>query len=288
MGKILKHHYPNRSLDLAGLRALSKELFPDHCDDQELNEETEPCIIDADKEQVQKHSPSPRPTQPPAKQKGLVLEEIGPLHEELGCLMRDSKDEWRYIGAEGGISFNAAVRYLAPNALASKEDKDVIPGMKTTVMPPTSAEGQSRDRIRPNEIYLPQRGHCSQYVDTYLEEVHSSYWLYSREDLQAKVDRIYMAHDPVSSSWLCSLYSIFALGSQNPGTASNLDARTSSEYLLMAKSLIPRVCDEAGLESVRALILVVSLPCWEGMKALTPYRLLHCNHIASQIRRTYI
>lgn len=33
----------------------------------------------------------------------------------------------------------------------------------------------------------------------------------------------------------------------------------SSDYLAIAKDMVPEVCDEADLDSVRALILLVSL-----------------------------
>jgi len=71
-----------------------------------------------------------------------------------------------------------------------------------------------------------------------------------------------------SASWLCSLYSIFALGSagtseegavasaylaRDSGSLVSSDPRSSKDYLALAKSLVPRVCDEADVDSVQAL-----------------------------------
>jgi len=60
----------------------------------------------------------------------------------------------------------------------------------------------------------------------------------------------------LSSSWLCSLCCIFALGSMESGNSYN--TMVSSDYLAIAKDMVPEVCDEADLDSVRALILLVS------------------------------
>ena len=68
---------------------------------------------------------------------------------------------------------------------------------------------------------------------------------------------------------MCSLYSIFAIGaadsnldpdqSSNYGTyASPSDEKTSTDYITLAKQLIPAVYDEAELDSIRALAIMVS------------------------------
>jgi hypothetical protein len=59
---------------------------------------------------------------------------------------------------------------------------------------------------------------------------------------------------------MCSLYCIFILGALG---SSRLDTETeppiSEGYLEIAKSLVPEVCDEADLDSIRALLLLVRL-----------------------------
>jgi hypothetical protein len=74
-----------------------------------------------------------------------------------------------------------------------------------------------------------------------------------------------------TSSWLCSLYAIFALGaasnenSQNPlinnfispETRRIPDAKASEGYLALAKALVPAVHDEADIDSIRALAILV-------------------------------
>lgn len=42
------------------------------------------------------------------------------------------------------------------------------------------------------------------------------------------------------------------------GTGSNHDSMISSDYLAIAKEMVSEICDEADLDSVRALILLVS------------------------------
>ena len=161
-----------------------------------------------------------------------------------------------YVGADSGISFNAAVRTLHPDAIASKLDKDIIPGMKTTSLPPNTP-GSTPGSVLHSEITLPPREQCYQYVSRYFDEVHCLYWLYSSEQFHTRLEHTYSSRSPATASWICSLYSIFALGCQNSTDASpSIDGYSSSDWLAMAKGLISRVCDEADLDSIRALILL--------------------------------
>ena len=151
------------------------------------------------------------------------------------------------MGADSGISFNAAVRTLHPDSLASKLDKDIIPGMKTSTLPPNTP-GSTPGSILHSEISLPPRDHCLQYISRYFDEVHCLYWLYSSEQFHTRLERTYSSQAPATASWICSLYSIFALGSQNSIDAHpSMHGRSSGDWLAMAKELIPRVCDEADL-----------------------------------------
>lgn len=124
----------------------------------------------------------------------------------------------------------------------------------------------------PTRPYLPPREYCDYYVARFFEEVHCIYWLYPIEQFHARLDDTYVTGSgAAASSWLCSLYAIFALGaasnenSQNPlindfvpsETRWIPDAKTSESYLALAKALIPAVHDEADIDSIRALAIFV-------------------------------
>ena len=130
--------------------------------------------------------------------------------------------------------------------------------MKNTLMPPATSESSPGDPVHPTEIQLPPRDLGLEYVTRYFEEVHYLYWLYPAT-FHVRLENTYISREAVSASWMCSLYAIFALGSQKTlGMRRSLDGRSSYDYLAMAKSLISRVCDEANLDSIRAHILLVS------------------------------
>lgn len=125
--------------------------------------------------------------------------------------------------------------------------------------------------------YLPPRGCCNYYVSRFFEEVHCIYWLYPIEHFHARLDDTYAGFDTlISRSWLCSLYSICALGAAEGNKSNNpilveVDEKTSLDYLALAKALLPKVHDEADIDSVRALaILVRILQHW-----------IHCLHFIS-------
>lgn len=120
--------------------------------------------------------------------------------------------------------------------------------------------------------YLPQRQICDYYISQFLEHVHNTHWFYSIELFLNRVDRTYggTASD-VSSSWICSLYAIFALGSSSYSenhsiygsdgpTLIRRDEKTSIDYITMAKQLIPTLYDEADIDSIRALAILVRVP----------------------------
>jgi len=67
---------------------------------------------------------------------------------------------------------------------------------------------------------------------------------------------------------MCSLFAIFALGAANydelsghsplpPGSPAALDVKSSKDYIALAKQLIPFVYDEADIDSIRALAIMV-------------------------------
>jgi hypothetical protein len=68
---------------------------------------------------------------------------------------------------------------------------------------------------------------------------------------------------------MCSLYAVFAIGAANyeqpngqsplpAGSPAASDDRASADYITLAKQLIPTVYDEADLDSIRALAIMVS------------------------------
>ena len=200
MSKILKHCLPDRSLDLADLRALSEQLDLQQAKGNDTSSVGSATLSPAKSDSTQSRTTKDQQPVASQQQNGLVLEEIGSLHEELGCLMQDSRGEYRYIGADSGISFNAAVRYLKPDSLAAKLDIDVIPGMKTTALPPATSESSPGDQVHPTEIQLPPRDLCLEYVAKYFEEVHCLYWLYSSEQFHTRLENTYSRREPVSAS----------------------------------------------------------------------------------------
>jgi len=124
----------------------------------------------------------------------------------------------------------------------------------------------------PNQPYLPPREYCDHYVARFFDEVHCIYWLYPIEQFHSRLDETYMTGSATaSSSWLCSLYAIFALGASSeeaaqsslsgnlflPGMNRGSNVKTSEDYLALAKGLIPAVNDEADIDSIRALAILV-------------------------------
>lgn len=178
-----------------------------------------------------------------------------------------------YVGAYSEIAFNAAVCTMKDPPSPEIEDSKIILPPKEN-FPPQKPE---RTRLllevtSPAHPYLPPREYCDYYVARFFEEVHCIYWLYPIEQFHARLDDTYVTGSgAATSSWLCSLYAIFALGaasnenSQNPlindfvssETRRIPDAKTSESYLALAKALVPAVHDEADIDSIRALAILV-------------------------------
>jgi aldehyde dehydrogenase (NAD+) len=78
---------------------------------------------------------------------------------------------------------------------------------------PPQTPSSPRDLPNIDLPYLPPREHCDYYIARYFEEVHCLYWLYPTEQFHARLEETYLNYHTISSrSWLCSLYSICALG----------------------------------------------------------------------------
>ena len=150
-----------------------------------------------------------------------------------------------------------------------RKDPSIIPTPKVGSYPPTlPVASPSTDSGAEESYYLPSRQLCDIYVSRFLEDVHCTYWLYPVEALLQRVDSTYSESAPSSSSsWMCSLYTIFSIGAANyVGTNGNspppdwpaaLDTKTSEDYLALAKQLIPTVYDEADIDSIRAMAIMV-------------------------------
>ncbi|KAF2280517.1 aldehyde dehydrogenase-like protein [Westerdykella ornata] len=253
--RILEYFFPDRELNLHTLRALAKEAA-----DGTLTPATSlpPGVSPAQSQGTNGEELSPEEPEP-------VVESVSELHEPLGCLMRDSQGRFRYIGAHSEIPFNAAVCAIGKER---PKGSTLIPPPKVGSYPPALlTPSPSQDGSSPAEqYYLPPREICDYYISRFLEEVHCTHWFYSIEAFLNRVDRTYSEQGPeMSSSWLCSLYAIFALGaSGNDGRASQsvvnpsapYDDKDTTDYISMAKRLIPAVYDEADIDSIRALAIL--------------------------------
>lgn len=158
------------------------------------------------------------------------------------------------------MRWNHAAR-LASNKSATGDPRIIQP-LKTGLLPPTTPESPVSD---PGKRWLPSRPLCMDYVGRFFQQIHSMHWFYSAEQFYTLLDQTLDGETtPSSASWLCALYSIFALGSMKPyagefvASTQSEDNKQASEYLLMAKELSSAVTEEASIESVRALGLLVS------------------------------
>ncbi|KPI38713.1 uncharacterized protein AB675_5719 [Cyphellophora attinorum] len=257
MAKLVKHHYgPN--VDLETLRSLTANL-----NDGNDSSPTDPSTSSPNNASPKKGTSSHVESAPGSVPKtespdGVPLEDIDSLHEQLGCMMQDSTGEYRYMSAVTGFSFNAAVRDLHPSTkIARGPDRDVIPPMKTMVLPPATPQSPAAASSQIH-IRMPPKALAYHYVNRYFSQVHCLYWLYSTEQFHTRFENSYTASNQ-TASWACSLYSIFALASQRaPESNSEPDERTASDYLALAKATVPQVCDEADLDSIRALMLLAT------------------------------
>ncbi|KAI4643448.1 uncharacterized protein J4E88_010472 [Alternaria novae-zelandiae] len=247
--RILEHFFPGHELNLQSLRTIAKAIKEgtfnaepvQHTEglfsnDQESPEDAE-SVDDGEEQDVQE------------------------LHEPLGCMMKDSRGKFRYVGAHSEIPFNAAVATLG----MQRKDPSIIPGPKVGSYPPTlPGSSPSNSPGFEESYYLPGRELCDVYISRFLEDVHCTYWLYPVETLLRRIENTYSESAPrSSSSWMCCLYTMFAIGAANyvgpngnsppPDWPAALDPKTSEDYITLAKQLIPAVYDEADVDSIRAM-----------------------------------
>ena len=148
---------------------------------------------------------------------------------------------------------------------------NIIGPPKVGLYPPPLAASTASDPGSPGRpFFLPRRELCDYYISRFLEDVHCTHWLYSIEQFLYRVDGTYSGKaGPPSNSWMCSLYAILGLGAANyeepsgqsplpPGSPAASDVKSSEDYMALAKELLPAVYDEADIDSIRALAIMVS------------------------------
>ncbi|CAN9129962.1 unnamed protein product [Alternaria alternata] len=250
--RILEHFFPGHELNLQSLRTIAKAI-KDGTFNAEPVQHTEGLFS----------SDQASPEDAESVEDGEE-QDVNELHEPLGCMLKDSRGKFRYVGAHSEIPFNAAVATLG----MQRKDPSIIPGPKVGSYPPNlPVASPSTDSGAEESYYLPGRELCDIYISRFLEDVHCTYWLYPVESLLRRVDSTYSESAPrSSSSWMCCLYTMFAIGAANyVGSNSNspppdwpaaLDLKTSEDYITLAKQLIPTVYDEADIDSIRAMAMM--------------------------------
>lgn len=255
--RILEYFFPDRELNLQSLRTIAKDI--------ENGTLTTPTSQQTQTPSAQEQSSSSEEECPQDAEP--VVESVNDLHEPLGCMMKDSRGRFRYVGAHSEIPFNAAVCSLGDD---SQKDSSIINPPKVGCYPPSlPTPSPSLDESDlTDRYYLPPRESCDYYISRFLEDVHCTYWFYSIETFLNRVDNTYSeSTTAITSSWMCSLYSIFAIGAanydeqdhQSPSTSNShfpADEKTSTDYIALAKQLIPTVYDEADIDSIRALAIM--------------------------------
>ncbi|KKY13079.1 putative aldehyde dehydrogenase [Diplodia seriata] len=246
MTTILRHYLPDLEFSLPALKALCQRL-------EGLEDESS------------RPTPVPTPTLTPT---------ATTTHDE---------DVFGHVGTDSSIGFNAAIRmikgdqYESPHGNPPGSDDNggggpdiIIQPLATTSLPPATPEssvGGSVDSYgtgssgQQQQVFLPPLEHASASVQRYFDEVHCLYWLFSTEQFHERVHETYMTGGLFAgASWLCCLYSIFAIGSAGEAEVAGggkKKKKSSAEYLVLAKALVPQVIDEADVDSVRALSLLV-------------------------------
>ncbi|KAK2794392.1 hypothetical protein FQN51_000834 [Onygenales sp. PD_10] len=255
---LLRHFVPGTELDLPTMRAMIAEIEkgrseepPD--DNAAVNDRPGGRVVPI----------LPRPPAAPAPEL-IEADESSLLKEEQGCMLVDSLGKYRYVGVDSSVRFNHATHAAQSRGeqITQRSDPKVIPPLRSGHLPPTFPESVASSRPFYNErIYLPDRDVCIQYISLFLQELQCVYWFFSHEQIYSALDRtLEDAGTTASPQWICSLYSIFAICSSKQPSPLIRDAKSSTEYITMAKSLIPQVCDEADDESVRALALLILDP----------------------------
>ncbi|KAK2810967.1 hypothetical protein FQN50_002559 [Emmonsiellopsis sp. PD_5] len=253
---LLRHFVPGTELDLPTMRSMIAEI--------EKGRSEEPPDDNGAANDRPGGRVVPILPRPPAPEL-IEADESSLLKEEQGCMLIDSLGKYRYVGVDSSVRFNHATHAAQSRGEQNPQrssDPKVIPPLRSGRLPPAFPESVASSRQFFNErIYLPDRDVCIQYISLFLHELQCVYWFFSHEQIYSALDKtLEDAGTTASPQWICSLYSIFAICSSKQPLPAIRDAKSSTEYLTMAKSLIPQVCDEADDESVRALALLILDP----------------------------
>jgi aldehyde dehydrogenase (NAD+) len=277
--RILEHFFPGHELNLQSLRTIAKAI-------KEGTFNAEPVQHTEGLFSSDQASPEDAESVDDGEE-----QDVNELHEPLGCMLKDSRGKFRYVGAHSEIPFNAAVATLG----MQRKDPSIIPGPKVGSYPPTlPVASPSTDSGIEESYYLPGRELCDIYISRFLEDVHCTYWLFPVETLLRRVDSTYSESAPrSSSSWMCCLYTMFAIGAANyVGTNGNspppdwpaaLDLKTSEDYITLAKQLIPAVYDEADIDSIRAMAIMVRAANSVKLLSLTAAQSVAMENICSRV-----
>lgn len=262
--RILEHFFPGHELNLQSLRTIAKAI-KDGTFTAPPVQQTEGLFSN------ELASPEDGESYDGEEQ------DVSELHEPLGCMMKDSRGKFRYVGAHSEIPFNAAVVTLGNQ----RKNPAIIPAPRVGSYPPSMpAPSPSTESGEEEPFYLPPRQLCDIYISRFLEDVHCTHWLYPVESLLRRVAETYSESAPSSSSsWMCSLYAMFAMGAANYDGNHSIssptdwtgvvDQKTSEDYITFAKKLIPTVYDEADIDSIRAMAIMVCLTTWSFSVSLT-------------------
>ncbi|KAF2710976.1 aldehyde dehydrogenase-like protein [Pleomassaria siparia CBS 279.74] len=251
--RILEYFFPDQELNLQSLRSIAKDIGNG-------------TFVTPPSQQPQTPSPNEQTSsgeEECSQDAEPVVESVNDLHEPLGCMMKDSRGKYRYVGAHSEIPFNAAVCSLGDD---SAKGSSIIGPPKIGSYPPTlfTPSPSIDESVSNDRYYLPPRESCDYYISKFLEDVHCTYWFYSIEFFLNRVNNTYSESATcVTSSWMYSLYSIFAIGAasydeQDDRSSHRVaaDEKTSTDYIALAKQLVPAVYDEADIDGVRGLAIM--------------------------------
>ncbi|EFX02549.1 aldehyde dehydrogenase [Grosmannia clavigera kw1407] len=289
MTKALEHFLPHVELSLQSLREVVQSLDaanPANRPSVAVSEaSSDSVVVLSDDHRTPLFDPCPVK----AEESAVSIKEIDEMHGKLGWLRIDSKGTYRYVGADSGYTFHAAVRSLCQRREPEFScSSDLVPPFTAAPpLPPPSLPDSSAGRVSPGlsvqhnqihsqqrhvrtslcrvQIFLPRRDLCDRCVSRFFRDIQSVYWFVSAERFYAVLDRLY-AGDLTSATpaTLCSLYAVLALTCESEAVqaaeaaeeAAAAEPPPAARYLSLAKMLVPALCDEADIDSVRALCLL--------------------------------
>ncbi|KAJ5814947.1 hypothetical protein N7474_006724 [Penicillium riverlandense] len=186
--------------------------------------------------------------------------DLASLTSNFGCYLTDSSKQRRYVGLGSDICFHASVRSHVERRHVPADSE--IPPPRPAPLPPMIKSMATLT----DAGSLPPRDLAEQYVARFCEEVQCCYWFFSSEQLYQKLEDIYAStqqEKQVSRSWICTLLSVFSLGSMRDDppldislTAEQQHCSYSLVFLFAAKATISEICDEADAETTCALCIL--------------------------------